>query len=85
MTHTVWVHTFIVAEDRCVKDGFFIFLFEKLRRKMSVSAIDVWTKVARIPSIKSAYFKNDLIFANLEISLVSFNKRILQATAQTLH
>ena len=41
---------------------------------MSVSAIDVWTKVARIPSIKSAYFKNDLIFANLEISLVSFKK-----------
>ena len=45
---------------------------------MSVSAIDVWTKVARIPSIKSAYFKNDLIFANLEISLVSFKKLILQ-------
>ena len=83
-------HTFNDVQDRCVKDGFFIFLFEKLkteklRRKMSVSAIDVWRKVARIPSIKSAYFKNDLIFANLEISLVSFNKRILQATAQTLH
>ena len=57
---------------------FNFFLFEKLRRKMSVSAIDVWKKVARIPSIKSAYFKNDLIFANLEISLVSFKKHILQ-------
>ena len=46
---------------------------------MSVSAsdIDVWRKVARIPSIKSAYLKNDLIFANLEISLVSFNTLIL--------
>jgi len=67
---------FTEVHDRCVKDGFF--LFEKLRRKMSVSEsdIDVWRKVARIPSIKSAYFKNDLIFANLEISLVSFNTLI---------